>query len=130
MDLEKYIEELDRDLRVDAFNIKDVQMALPSIKHKWVGRLIRHKQEVQALMKGREKVKRDLIHKLHQTSAVKLSDPAADRTIELSDFLKDHDQRIDNLRLIIELLEKTERVLSSMTYDIKNMIELIKLETT
>ena len=34
------------------------------------------------------------------------------------------------LELIIELLEKSEKTLSSASYDLKNIIEIIKLETT
>jgi hypothetical protein len=35
---------------------------------------------------------------------------------------------IQELELIIEYLEKTEKIFSSMTYDLKNAIELMKLE--
>ena len=34
---------MDVDVEIDEFNIKETQMKLPALKHKWVGRLIRHK---------------------------------------------------------------------------------------
>ena len=36
---------------------------------------------------------------------------------------------IGQLRLVVEFLEKTEKTLSSITFDIKNLIEIIKIET-
>ena len=40
--LDKYMEEMVQDTSVDNFNLLDIQMKLPAIKHKWVGRLMRH----------------------------------------------------------------------------------------
>ena len=39
--LEQYIKEMGEDVDLDEFNLKDVQLKLPALKHKWVGRLIR-----------------------------------------------------------------------------------------
>jgi hypothetical protein len=35
---------------------------------------------------------------------------------------------ISNLEIVIEFLEKTDKTLSSMTFDIRNLTELMKLE--
>ena len=40
------------------------------------------------------------------------------------------DDRMKQLELIVELLEKSEKTLSSASYDLKNIIDIIKLETT
>ena len=44
--LEKYIKEMGVDVELSEFEMKDVQMKLPAIKHKWIGRLVRHKGEL------------------------------------------------------------------------------------
>ena len=44
--LESYIDELSTDVQIDEFNMKDIQMKLPSIKHKWTGRLMRAKMVI------------------------------------------------------------------------------------
>ena len=44
--LNKYDVELSNILTIDEFNIKDIQLKLPGIKHIWAGRLIRHKKEL------------------------------------------------------------------------------------
>ncbi len=127
--LEKYIKEMDEDVTFDDFSIKDTQMKLPAIKHKWVGRLIRLKS---ALIENRIK-RKQLVHtlsvKLKESSPYKVTDHAAEKACykheEVSKLTKD----IQEQELIIEFLEKTDRVLNSMTYDIKNLVEIIKLET-
>ena len=41
----------------------------------------------------------------------------------------DVQRRIDEQELIVEFLEKTEKTFSSLSFDIKNIIEIIKMET-
>ena len=39
------------------------------------------------------------------------------------------DRKIKEERLLVEFLEKAEKIFSSMTFDIKNITEIVKLET-
>jgi len=130
VDLEAYIKELGQDLQVTAFDIKEVQMKLPATKHKWAGRFIRHKQEMFKLQKSRETTRKSLITQCVATAPVRITELAAERVVDTSDSIKHIDEEIQNLKLALELLEKSEKTLSSMTYDIKNMVELMKLEVT
>ena len=45
-----------------------------------------------------------------------------------SKTIKDIDDRLEELGFIVELLEKTEQIFKSMSFDIKNIIELNKME--
>ena len=105
-------------------------MALPAIKHKWVGRLIRAKQDISKLEIERKNKKLSLIKKLQEQSPVVLTESAASKTIETNHVLSEIDDKIKELKLVIELLDETKKTLSSMTFDIKNIVEIIKLETT
>ena len=128
--LDKYIAELTEDVKVDSFNIKEVQMRVPSIKHKWAARYIRCKQEQFKLIKAKENHKKALVDQLQREAVVKINEYNAAKTIEASDLLKEYNIKIEECGLILELLEESKKTLSSMTYDIKNIIEIIKLETT
>ena len=121
--------EMDQDLKVDAFNIKEVQLRLPATKHKWAGRFIRHKLELAALQKSREIKTKELATKVMNLSPVKISEYTAEKSIQNTDSLKEIDEKINEIKLIIELLEKSEKTFSSMTWDIKNCIDLMKAET-
>jgi hypothetical protein len=53
-----------------------------------------------------------------------------DKKIDASEAIQKIDSDISEVLLSIEYLEKIENILRSMTYDIKNIIEINKLETT
>ncbi len=124
------MEEIVQDTNVDNFNILDVQMRLPAIKHKWVGRLMRHKFEVKELRREKEKLIRELTSKLLSESPVKIAEPVAEKKVSKVDSVLKIDAKIKETYLIIEYLEKVEKIFSSMTFDIKNVTEIMKLETT
>ena len=128
--LEDYIKELENDLKIDELNLKDSQLMLPGIKHKWAGRCIRHKLQINNLRKKLEQLKRSLVEKIHEQSPVKLALTVIERTADKHSEVVDIDNQTKELELIIELLEKSEKTLSSASYDLKNIIEIIKLETT
>lgn len=126
--LERYIQEITNDLKVDELNIKDVQMRLPSRKHFWAARLIKHKIDLSKIKQDKDKTRRDLIQKVSQTTPVKLSLPSLEKTVDSLEEMEELKTCIREHELIIELLEKTEKNFNSMTFDIKNIIELMKLE--
>jgi len=78
--LEDYIKELENDLKIDELILKDYQLKLPGIKHKWAGRCIRHKLELVDIKKKREKLKKEIVDKIQEQSPVKLAFPVVERS--------------------------------------------------
>ena len=128
--LDKYMEEMVQDTDVDNFNILDIQMKLPAIKHKWVGRLMRHKVEAKDLRRTKEDLIITLASKLMSESPVKVAANLAEKKVSKVDSVLQIDQKIKDIYILIEYLEKVEKIFSSMTFDIKNVTEIMKLETT
>lgn len=126
--LDKYIKEIAEDLKVDELNIKDVQMRLPSRKHFWSARLINHKIELQRMKKEKEKRKKELIQQVSDNAPIKFSMASLEKTVDSHDAMEELSDSIKEHELIIELLEKVEKNFNSMTFDIKNIIEIIKIE--
>jgi len=127
--LDRYIDELKEDTHLDEFTMKDVQMKLPGMKHKWTGRLIRTRLDIKQMYSKRNKLINELSKQLIEQSPVTLSVPVAKKKVEAHESVADIDLEIEELKLVQLFLEKTERILSSMTFDIKNLTEIIKLET-
>ena len=127
--LEEYISELSVDVQIDEFSMKDVQMKLPAIKHKWTGRLMRAKMEIEEKRIEKYKLVERIAEALIKESPVSLSIPMAKKTAELHPDVKETWDQINELKLVVEFLEKTEKTLSSITFDIRNIVEIIKLET-
>ena len=129
MDLfNKYVEEIKEDTKLDDFNIKQVQLILPTKKHYWATKLIIHKKELNDLIKKRETLINSTADKLIETSNVVISRATALNKVKQSDAIKKIDNDIQELNYVIELLEKAEQIFKSMSFDIKNIIEINKLE--
>jgi len=126
--IEELIDELDKDTSMSELNLRDVQLKLPAIKHKYAGRLIRAKIDLQELFNRRRQVKQMTVDKLKKEAPYELSDPVADKMADKYDGVQEIGDMINEHKLLIELLEKAEKIFNSMTFDIKNMIEIMKLE--
>ena len=127
--LERYISEIEEDLKIDQFNIKEASLKSPGRKHFWVSRLINHKRNLQSLENKKLDLKKQIMDQIHDQSPVKLSTYTVDKTSDDSGMIREIQVKINEEKLIIEFLEKTEKIFSSLTYDIKNIIEIMKLET-
>lgn len=127
--LEEYIKEMGVDVEIDEFNLKETQLKLPALKHKWVGRLVRHKGELARASARRGNVIKEIAKEVIDTATYQVTLPTAEKAAEKHTRVKKIDEEIKEHKLIVEFLEKSERIFSSMTFDIKNITEIMKLET-
>ena len=128
--LEKYITELDADVKIDQFNLKEVQLSLPGIKHKWSGRLVRHKIDLNDLAIKRTAKVNEIASQVEHQSPTPLPKAIIEKNVVKHQSIVELDTEIAYTRLVIEFLEKTEKTLSSMTFDISNIVKIITIETT
>lgn len=122
----KYKEAIENDLKIDQFNIHNKINEIPSLKHFWVAKLIESKIDLKKL----QRKKTELIKKVQNSGDIglKLSLQSTKEMLAKSPVIAEINEEIEELELIIEYLEKAEKIFSSTTYDIKNAIELMKLE--
>lgn len=123
---ETYQKEIAEDIKVDELSLKDKTMLVPTIKHKWVGRLMMHKVQLKKL----NDIKKKEIKRLTNNSPIPLSKATLDQAINGDESIVKVQNSIERLEVIIEYLEKVEKLTSSLTWDCKNLIDLQKLETT
>lgn len=130
MDLAQYIEELKQDCIVDEINLKESSLLLPAKKAKWVARLIIQKNTLNKL----EKEKKELIQKitdlLKEQAVVSLSVAVLKSKAEQHERVLEIDAKIQETKNLIDFLERVEKVMSSMSFDIGNIIKIVQLETT
>lgn len=127
--LEKYIDELKQELVIDEMNVSMVQRRLPARRHFWVARLIQHKRDIFKLKKEKDELEQKIAKELREKSVTKLSIPESISIAKKSSGVKDITEKLFELELIVELLEKAEKNLSSMVWDIKNIVALMQMET-
>lgn len=125
---DKYRNEITEELNLSDFNLKDTQMRLPGIKHKWVARLINQKIELGKYKKLKKQALESIIDNLRKENPVLLSDAALAKQAEKNDTIQKINNKIEECELLIDYLERVEKVCSSTSYDIKNLVEIKKME--
>ena len=128
---ENYNQEIQRDLHVDQLNLLEKQLILPTLKHKWVARLIEAKRNRNHLEKKKKELKEEVLKKL-ESGGIPTGVPKASikEKVEASDTIRKINEELEDISLIIEYLEKVENIFRNMTFDFKNITEITKLETT
>jgi len=126
--LDQYIDEIEKDLQINEFNLKDSSMRTPARKHYWVSKLIRHKKNLLSLKQKRDLIKKEVVQKIIQESPVKVTIPVAEKASYKHEKMIEISKKINEEELIIEFLEKTEKTFSAVGFDIKNIIEIMKME--
>ena len=129
MSYEKFVnykEAIEKDLKIDQFNIHNKINEIPSLKHYWVAKLIESKIELKQL----QRKKSELIKKVQSSTdvGIRISTQSAKEMLSKSPVIAEINDEIEELELIIEYLEKAEKIFSSTTFDLKNAIELMKME--
>lgn len=126
--IEQYQKEFQHDSSINEFNVKEKQMMLPGIKHKFVAYLIQHKRKKYELEKTKRKAIEEIIKQ--STPDIGLSKPALEKKHEGHPTIKKINEMIEQQDILIEYLEKIEYISRSMTYDIGNLVKIMQLETT
>jgi hypothetical protein len=127
--LDKYIEELKQELVIDELNVTNVQRRLPARRHFWAARLIQHKRDIFRLKREKDEIEQRIAKELREKSVTKLSIPESISIAKKSSGVKNILEKLYELELVVELLEKAEKNLYSMLWDIKNIVALIQMET-
>jgi len=127
--LEQYADEVSKDLYIDEFNLKEKTLKTPALKHSWVCKLIQHKKKLLKLKSDKNDLRREITKQIIKESPVKINAPVAEKAAARHDKLIDINKQIEEQELIVEFLEKTEKTFSALGFDIKNIIETIKIET-
>ena len=122
------MEEIGEDLVLNDLNLKQQQQKLPARKHFWVGRLIDAKIKRNDLITEKRKLKKDLVKKVIEDSPVRINQTSAEAATEKYESVTKLNKDIKEQDTIIEYLEKVEKILGNMHWEIKNVIDMNKME--
>ena len=126
--LDNYNNELKNEININKLNLSDHQVKLPSLKHKWASRYINHKKTILKLKSKKKQLIKTLTAKYIDNSPVKINLNVAEKAINNSKEVFSIDENIAQQELIVEYLERVQNIVNSIQWDIKNLIELEKLE--
>ena len=129
MTVDDYINELKQDTIVNELNLKEKSLSLPALKAKWVARLITHNNQINDLEKKKRNLIKNILPRVKESLPVKLSDNVIKNTAENTTEIQEINGKIDEQKRIVDFLERIEKVMSSMSFDISNIVKVMQLET-
>ena len=126
--IEQYTIESSIDTNIDRLNVTDVQEKLVNNKHKWSARLINHKIKINKYRNQRFTILEEKIEEFQNTQPVMVNKSIAEKAVSKKKDIRVIDNKIENEILIIQHVENIYKNISFATNDIKNLVELMKLE--
>ena len=126
--IEQYTIESSIDTNIDRLNVTEVQEKLVNNKHKWSARLINHKIKLNKYRNQRFTILEEKIEEYQNTQPVMVNKSIAEKAVSKKKDIRVIDNKIENEILIIQHVEKIYKNISFATNDIKNLVELMKLE--
>lgn len=121
-------DEIMEQLQINDMNIGDKAIKLPAIKQFWIAKMIQYRIEIKKLEDQKSEGLVKFIEKMNNESEVQLSKESVTKMYNGSKQVKALNERIQVLNLIVEYLNDVKYALGRATDDIKNKIELDKLE--
>lgn len=126
--IERYGDELKPEININKLDLDNHQTRLPSLKHKWAARYINHKRNFIKLKAQKRTLSNRLVSNYIENSPVKININIAEKSIQQDISILDINIKIEQEELILEYLEKIQNIVNNIQWDIKNLIELEKLE--
>jgi hypothetical protein len=125
--LKRYQSQFEEFVRIDDFTLENVTKRIPAEKHFWVCRLIDAKIEKDKLFKLKASTKHTLQKKLMEESPVALNKQVLD-DLDKTPSLENINQKIKEQEYLVEYLDRIVSLITFISQDIKNIIELKKLQ--
>ena len=122
----QYSNELKEDLELSLSNIREKSLTTSSMKAKWVGYMAKEKEALQKLVSLRAEYQKNLLAKNKGNNAFDKLKTAAQE----DETLKKIDATRKNIELSLEVIAQAITSLSEFSYNIKNAIEVIKLNNS
>lgn len=126
--IEQYTIESSIDTNIDRLNVTEVQEKLVNNKHKWSARLINHKIKLNKYRNQRFTILEEKIEEFQNTQPVMVNKSIAEKAVSKKKDIRIIDSKIESEILIIQHVENIYKNISFATNDIKNLVELMKLE--
>jgi division protein CdvB (Snf7/Vps24/ESCRT-III family) len=125
--LKRYQEQYEEFCRLDAFNLEERSRRIPAEKHFWVCRLIDAKILKDKLIKQKSRLKSGIEQKLINESPVRL-DKSLMTKIDDSPSLENINEKIKEQEYLIEYLDLVVRQITYIAQDVKNIVDISRLE--
>ena len=123
--LEKYINEFDDDVKITMSNVKDKSMMVTSIQSKWIRYYFAEKTLNQKMKDAKVEYSKQHANKVDFKQQLP---GMSSQMSEVDQKLVRLNNEIRTSEMCIDFMEKSMAVLDKINFQIKNVIDLVKLE--
>lgn len=129
--LEQYSKEITEDLKLNEMVIQQKSFEIPQRKHYWVTKLILETQELNRLERKKKALEKTALEKTaleKQEPLVQMSIASMKNVIANTKPMQEITQEIEDQKMLVEYLNKVEKIFAYITNDVKNIIEIMQLQ--
>lgn len=123
--LDKYKEELARDTDLGIRNLREKSLTLSAMEAKWAGYYVAEKQQLKRVQEMRQRYVAD-------KNAKEMAGKDAFSRVKASAAPDENLRKLDRIRndleLSIEFIHEAMGIMRNMTFNVKNSIEIFKME--
>ena len=128
-ELTKYIQELEQDVKLDMYNLREKSLTSSAIWAKWLSYLYHEKNNLQRIADAKAKLlKKKMSENKNHDSVLRLK--AEDKIAENDENMKKLNVLQKRTQDNIDYIERALVVLSNFGFSIKNCIEVLKVNMT
>lgn len=122
--LNNYINEFDDDVKLNLTNVKDKSLMITSIQSKWIRYYFTEKTLNQKLKDAKVEYSKQFANKVDFKQTPSIFNQKSDVDIKLTKL----NNEIRTSEMCLDFIEKSMAVLDKFNFQVKNIIDLVKLE--
>jgi len=129
--IEKYSKEYGMDTILDETRLREIELKIPGIKGKWASYKAVNKAKLFKLKKDRDRLLSDgveIVYKERSESGNPVSKHGAEKILRNTQKFQVIAQDIERLTILCEYFEDTLKNIQSIGFDVKNLVETIKID--
>ena len=127
VDLQRYIKELEDDVKLTEYNLREKSLSRSSNWAKWLSYLFLEKENMQRIADAKQKILKK------KTATVKSTDSVL--RMKSEEKISENDETVKKLNLLskqtqdkIDYIERALNILQNFGYQIKNVHDVLKLQ--
>ena len=135
--LEKFMKEFEDDMKVTEINIHDKTLLKPSIAAKWARYAFeedRYKKQILEKIEELKKALQDALFEkkkamlMNQTATTAILNIEVDKQLKKTSKYQEIKQQLDEQEELIRFIAEARQIISQFGFDLKNSIDVLKLE--
>lgn len=129
--LQKYIDEYALDSAIDELRLREQELKIPGIKGKWASYRAVNKAKLARLKYDRDILLEkgvEMVYDAKQKQGDPITKKGAEYIVKKSEKYLNLDKKITNLTILCEYFDDCLKNMQSITFDLKNLIDTIKID--